>query len=73
MEEGNPFPRRSRRLALKPPLPLEVTSAQRRKHHSTKTYTISTSGEASYSHILDLAQVVSKNLGSSTVVETESS
>ena len=44
-----------------------------RRHHSTKTSTINTSSEASSSHIPELAQVVSTNLGLSTVVETESS
>ena len=73
MEEQNPFPRRSRRLALKPPLPPEVTSGWRRRYHSTETSTISASGEASSSHIPESAQVVSTNPGSSTVVDTESS
>ena len=43
------------------------------RHLSTETSTINTSGEASSSHIPELAQVVSTNLGLSTVVETESS
>ena len=73
MEEKNPFPRHSHRLALKPPLPPKVTPGQRRRHHSTKTSTISTSVETSSSHIPELAQVVSTNLGLSTVVETNSS
>ena len=73
MEEQNPFPCHSRRLALKPPLPPEVTPCWQRRHHSTETSTISTSGEASSSHILELAQVVSTHPGSSTAVETKSS
>ena len=44
-----------------------------RRHRSIETNTISTSSEASYSHIPELAQVVSTNPGSSTVVETKSS
>ena len=44
-----------------------------RRHHSTETSTISTSSEASSSHIPKLAQVVSTNPGLSTIVETESS
>jgi len=36
MEEHNPTPRRSRRLALKPPLPLEVTSSRRRRSKSAQ-------------------------------------
>ena len=58
---------------MKPPLPLKVTPGQRSRHHSTETNTISTYGEASSSHILELEQVVSKNLGLSTVVEMDSS
>ena len=73
MEEQNPFHCRSHRLALKPPLPLEFTSMWRRRHHSIETNTSSTYGETTSYHIPELAQVVSKHLGSSTVVETESS
>ena len=62
MEEQNPFPRRSCRLALKPPLPLEATSGRRRRHHSTETSTISTFGATSFSHIPELSQVVSRIL-----------
>jgi len=36
MEEHNPTPRRSRRLDLKPPLPLEVTSSRRRRSKSAQ-------------------------------------
>ena len=73
MKEENPFPCRSHRLSLKPPLTPEVTCGRQSHHHSTETSTISTSGEASSSHILELAQVVSTNLGLSTVVKIESS
>ena len=51
MEEQNNFPRRSHILALKPPLPLEVTPGRRRRHQSTETSTIGTSSEASSYHI----------------------
>ena len=73
MEEQNPFPRRSHRLALKPPLPPEVTSGRRRRSRSAKSSTIRTSSETSFSNKPELAQVVSTHPGSSTVVETESS
>ena len=73
MQEQNPFPLHSRRLALKPPLPPEVTLGRRRRHHSTETSIISTSGEASYSHIPESTQVVSTNPSLSTIVEKESS
>ena len=62
MEEEHPFPCRSRRIALKPPLPPEVTSSRRRRHRSTETSTFSTFGEASSSHIPESAQVVSTHL-----------
>ena len=70
MEEKNHFPRHPRRLALKPPSPPEVTPGRKRRHHSTETNTINTSGEASSSHIPELAQVFFTHPGSSTVVET---
>ena len=73
MEEQKPFPCRSRRLMLKPPLPTEVTSGRRRRSQSSESSTIHTSGETSFSHKPELAQVVSTHPGSSTVVETESS
>ena len=73
MEEKNPFPHRSHRLALKPPLPPEVTLSRRRRHHSTKTSIISTYGETSSSHIPESKKVVSTHPGSSIVVKTESS
>ena len=73
MEEQNTFPHNLRRIALKPPLPPEVTLGLKRRHHSTETNTIGTFGEASSSHIPKLAQVVSTNPGLSTVFETESS
>ena len=73
MEQQNPFPHRSRRLALKPPLPLEVTSGRRRRSHSTKSSTTRTSGETSSSHKPEFAQVVSTHPGLSIVVEVESS
>ena len=73
MEEHNPTPRRSHRLALKPPLPLEVTSSRRRRSRSAESSKISTSCETSSSHKPELAQVVSTHPDSSTIVETESS
>ena len=73
MEEQNPFPSHSRRLVLKPPLPLEVTSGRRRQSRSAESSTICTSGETSFSHKPELAQVVSSHPGSSIVVEIESS
>ena len=69
----NHFPRRSRRLALKPPLLLEVTSGRRRRSQSTESSTIRTSGETSLSHKPELAQFDSTHLDSSTVVKMESS
>ena len=73
MEEQNPFPGRSHRLALKSPLPLEVTSGRRRRTRFSESSTIHTSGETSFSHKPELAQVFSTHPSSSTVVETESS
>ena len=73
MEEKSPFPCRSRRLALKPPLPPEVTSGRQRRSQFAESSTIHTSGETSFSHKQELAQVVSTHLGLSTVVETKSS
>ena len=70
MEEQNPFPRCSHRLALKPPLPPKVTSGRRRRSRSAESSTIRTSGETSFSHKPELAQVVSTHPGSSTVIET---
>ena len=72
MEEHNPTPFFSRRLALKPPLPPEVTSRRRRQSRSTESSTIRTSGET-YSFKPDLAQIVSTHPDSFTVVETKSS
>ena len=72
MEEKNPIPRHSRRLALKPHLPPEVTYGRRRQSRSVESSTIHTSGETS-SFKLELAQIVSTHLGSFTVVEMESS
>ena len=72
MEEHNPTPHRSRRLALKPPLPLEVISTRRRRSRSAESSTIRTSGETSFFNP-ELAQIVSTHPGSFTVVETESS
>ena len=72
MEEQNPIPRRSRRLALKTPLPLEVTSGMRRRSRSVESSIIRNSGETS-SFKLELAQIVSTHPGSFIVVETESS
>ena len=43
------------------------------RHRSTETSTISTFGEASSSHIPELAQVVSTNPVLSTIFKTESS
>ena len=65
-------PCRSRRLALKPPLPLKVISGRRRQSQSAESSTICTSGETS-SFNPELAQIVSTHPSSSTVVETESS
>ena len=73
MEKEHPFPRRLHRIALKPPLLPETISGHLRRHHSTETSTISTSGVTSSSHIPESAQFFSRNLGSSTVVEMESS
>ena len=73
MEEQNTFPIRSHRLALKAPLPPEVTSSRRRRSRSVESRTIRTSGETSYSHKPKLAQVVSTHPSSSTVFKTESS
>ena len=73
MEEQNPFPHRSRRLALKPPLPPKVTSSRRRRSRSSKSSTICTSSETSLSHKPMLAKVVSTHHDSSTVVEMETS
>ena len=73
MEEQNPSPRRSCRLALKPPLPPEVTSGRRRRSRSDESSTIRTSGETLFSHRLELAQVVSTHPGSSTIIYMESS
>ena len=72
MEEQNLVPRRSCRLALKPPLPLEVTSGRRRRSRSVESSTIRTSGETS-SFKPELAQIVSTHPGLSTVVKTKSS
>ena len=72
MEEHNPTPCHSRRLALKPPLPPEVISGGRRRSRSTKSSTIRTSREKS-SFKPELAQIVSTHPSSSTIVETESS
>ena len=72
MEENNPTSLHSRRLALKPPLPLEVISGRRRRSRSTESSTIRTSGETS-SFEPGLSQIVSTHPGSSTVVEKESS
>ena len=72
MEEHNPTPFFSRRLALKPPLPPEVTSGRRRRSRSTESSTIHTFGETSYFKP-ELAQIVSTHPGSYTVIETESS
>ena len=72
MEEHNPTPRRSRRLALKPPLPPEVTPGRRRHSRSTESSTIRTSAETS-SLQPELAQVISTIPGSSIIVETENS
>ena len=72
MEEQNPIPHRSRRLAKKPPLPSEVTSGRRRRSRSTESSTICTFGETT-SFKPELAQIVSTHPGSFTVVETESS
>ena len=72
MEEQNPTPLHSRRLALKPPLPPEVTSGRRRRSQSAESSTIRTSGEKS-SFKPELAQIVSTHTSLSTVVETESS
>ena len=55
MEEQNPIPRFSRRLALKPPLPPEVTSGRRRRSRSVESSTIRTSGETSFSNKPELA------------------
>ena len=66
MEEHNPTTRRSRRLASKPPLPSEVTSGRRRRLRYAESSTIRTSGETSFSHKPELAQVVSTYPGSST-------
>ena len=68
MEEQNPFPRHSCRLALKPPLQPEVTSGRRRRSRSAESSTIRTSSETSVSHNPELSQFVSTHLGSSTVV-----
>ena len=73
MEEQNLFPLHSRRLALKPHLPPKVTFGRQRRSRSTKSSTIHTFGETSFSHKPELAQVVSTHLGSFTIVETESS
>ena len=73
MEEQNIFSHRSRRLALKPPLPPEGTSGRRRQSRSIESSRIHTSGEISFSHKPELAQVVSTNPSLSTIVETESS
>ena len=67
MEEQNPIPRRSRILALKPPLPPEVISGRRRRSRFAESSTIHTSGETS-SFKLELAQIVSTHPGSFTVV-----
>ena len=68
MEEQNPFPRCSRRLALKPPLPPEVTSGRRRRSRFVESSTIHTSRETSFSNKPKLAQVVSTHPSSSTIV-----
>ena len=68
MEEQNPFPRRSRRLALKPPLPPEVTYGRQRQSRSVESSTIRTSSETSYFKP-ELAQIVSTHPGSFTVVK----
>ncbi|WP_208081123.1 hypothetical protein, partial [Bacteroides uniformis] len=70
MEEHNPIPHRSCRLALKQPLPPEVTSGRRRRSRYAESSTICTSRETSFSHKPELDQVDSKHLGSSTVVGT---
>ena len=67
MEEQNPFPRRSRRLALKLPLPLEVISSRRSRSRSTKSSTICMSAKT-LSLQPELAQVISTHPGSSIVV-----
>ena len=72
MEEHNPIPHRSRRLALKPPLPLEVTSGKRRRSRSAESSRIHTSRETS-SFNLELAQIVSTHPSSFTTVEMKSS
>ena len=72
MEEHNPTPHCSRRLALKPPLPPEVISGRWRRSRSPESSTICTSGEKS-SFNPELAQIVSTHLSSFTVVKIESS
>ena len=71
MEEKNPIPHHSHRLALKPPLPPEVTSGRRRRSRSSESSTICTSGKTSYFNP-ELAQIVSTHPGSFTVVKMES-
>ena len=67
MEEHNPTPRCSCTLALKPPLPMEVTFGRRRRSRYAESSTIRTSGETS-SFKPELAQIVSTHPGSFTVV-----
>ena len=58
-------------LALKQPLPPEVTPGRRRRQNSNESSTVSTSREASSSHIPKLTQVFSTYLSFFTFVETE--
>ena len=72
MEEKNPIPHRSHRLALKPPLPLEVTSGRQRQSRSVESSTICTSRKTS-SFKPELAKKFCTHISSLTVFETESS